>query len=385
MIKQNFIKREIMNLLLTYQNELLALLAVIVVIFIYFIFQKNKTSNNDNDKEKKIEAKKAEASSLLSKENLKQEEEKTEKDEIEKIEQKKFPSEEDFKLDGSQEGEFFIEEETEKVEEKGKQQTKIIKRDIPPHEKITKEDFKEFAGSRILVAEDNIINQKVILGLLADSGIEVIIANDGVETLEILEQDNNFTLILMDAHMPNMDGFEATRKIRENSNFSHIAIIALSGDTAADDVRKMHEAGMIEHLEKPLKIDALYDMLYAYTPQKNDNFSENFNELNIEEGLEISGNDQAFYNEILSEFLSTYKQSHLQIDNYLKQNNIKAADQLLLDIIGVSANIGADSLYKSAQNLKASLASNDNKRSRLIFNFKETLEKLIKEIQNYLP
>ncbi len=124
-----------------------------------------------------------------------------------------------------------------------------------------------------MLVEDNIINQKVILGLWARSGIDVVVANDGVEALEILEKDNNFILILMDAHMPRMDGFEATRKIRKNPALNHIAVVALSGDTTADSIKKMTESGMNEHLEKPLRMDALYDIIYAYTPDKNRNSS----------------------------------------------------------------------------------------------------------------
>jgi len=368
MIEQYFIKREIMNLLLAYQNELLALVAIIVVFFIYLIVKK-KTTPNNNDKEH--EAKRAQEAPSITP-DLIQQERSTEKEEERTLE-----------LDGTQEGEFIIEELT-PLQKETQERKQIRKRDVPPHDKITKNNFKEFAGERILIAEDNIINQKVILGLLAESGIQVTVANDGVEALEILEKDNNFTLILMDAHMPRMDGFEATRKIRENPKYDHIVVIALSGDTAADDVRKMTEAGMAEHLEKPLKIDALYDILYAYSQQADQIQTQTFKELDTEEGLEIAGNDETFYIEILTEFFNTYAKAYQVIEKKLKRNEIDAVDKLLLDIIGVSANIGAKKLNKTAQELKVTLSSNDNKRSRILFQFKENLENLLKEIRNYL-
>ena len=189
----------------------------------------------------------------------------------------------------------------------------------------------------------------------------------------------------MDAHMPRIDGFEATRKIRQNSSYDHIVVVALSGDTAADDIRKMTEAGMTEHLEKPLKMDALYDIFYAYSPEAEiNNNALSYNELDIDEGMEISGYDTAFYHEILNEFINSYENAHEIIDTLVKQNNLQDADRLLLDIIGVSANIGAKKLTKTAGNLKSSLNSNDNEKSRLLFQFKEDLENLAKEIKNHL-
>jgi len=360
-----------MDLITAYQNELLALVAILVVIFIYLIIKRKaadasiQANNEDGTSVEKIET--------------------AVKEVIEKEQESPLVEKEASTtlLDGKEEGDFGVVEE--KPARKIQEEPKVIKkRDVPPHAKITKNDFKEFSGQRILLAEDNIINQKVILGLLAESSIEVIVANDGVEALEILEKDDNFTLILMDAHMPRMDGFEATQKIRQNPAYDHIVVVALSGDIAADDIRKMTEAGMSEHLEKPLKIDALYDILYAYTPAKNNTDNLNYTELNIEEGVEISGNDDSFYQEILMEFVKSYKNAHEIIDSFIKHNNTENADKLLLDIIGVSANIGAQKLTETARELKTSLNNNDNEKSRLLFKFKENLENLVKEIQNYL-
>ncbi len=117
---------------------------------------------------------------------------------------------------GKEEGDFGVitpahEDKLNDVTDRRKSDKTIQKRSVPEHGKITKQNFSEFAGERILVAEDNPINQKVLLGLLAGSGIELVLADDGQEALDILENDTNFLMILMDAHMPRVDGFEATR------------------------------------------------------------------------------------------------------------------------------------------------------------------------------
>ena len=260
---------------------------------------------------------------------------------------------------------------------------------VPPHEKIKKEDFSRFSGMHILLAEDNIINQKVILGLLGDSGINIEVADDGQEALNILEKNNNFTLILMDAHMPNIDGFEATRIIRKNPKYDHIVVVALSGDTASDDIKKMKDAGMSETLEKPLKMDALYDILYAYNtrePKQNKENSPKNNTiaLNIKEGLNICANDQELYQEVLNEFLNNYANSSELLNSFIQKNNYNEADKLLLDIAGVTANLGANTLHDIALKIKESLKKENQPLSSILQNYQEELQKTVNEIKIYI-
>ncbi len=290
---------------------------------------------------------------------------------------------------GTEEGDFGEVEITEEHIAKRKSKKVIHKRNVVQHGKITKQNFKEFAGIRILVAEDNLINQKVLTGLLADSGIELVIANDGKEALDILEKDRDFLMILMDAHMPRVDGFAATRQIRTNPDYDNIVIVALSGDTAADDVRKMQEAGMSEHLEKPLRMDALYDIIYAYTGALTPNDNEYVNviitpELNGDKGLAICGGDEHFYLEILNEFVLTYSHSANQLNDLLQNENFKEADKLLLDILGISANIGAELLHETAYSLKDALNDTQEKSYlTLVEQYQTHLEALLEDIKEY--
>ncbi len=258
------------------------------------------------------------------------------------------------------------------------------KREVPYHDRIKKEDFSYFKGVRVLIAEDNIINQKVISGLLAGSGIEYVIANDGVEALEILQKDKNFNLVLMDVHMPRLNGFETTRKIREIKEYEHIAVIALSGDTATDDIKKMTQSGMEEYLEKPLRMDALYDVLYAYTDDPNQTSNLNTKELNIEDGLEICCGDKEFYDDILNDFINSYSDAPKRIETFLKNNRRKEIDILLLDIAGVAANIGANILHTTALEFKQSLQTSAiTELQSKLENFTLHLNTLLQEITEY--
>ena len=228
---------------------------------------------------------------------------------------------------------------------------------IPQHSQTTKEDFKKFAGMRILVAEDNLINQKVIAGLLNESGIELVFANDGMEALSLLNNQHDFDLILMDAHMPNMDGFAATRKIRENQDFENLPVVALSGDVASDDIKKMYDVGMDAHLEKPLKMDALYEVFEAFAKKNEPTYSsaDTTTILDTQEGIRISGGDKEFYKEILKEFLQEYSNAHNETLHLLEEDKREKADALLLDISGITANIGAKETHQIAMQLKEQL------------------------------
>ncbi|MFH0709971.1 MAG: response regulator [Pseudomonadota bacterium] len=298
----------------------------------------------------------------------------------------------EISLYGTEEGDFGVitpTPEDKTLTDRRKNDKTIQKRSVPEHGKITKQNFSEFAGERILVAEDNIINQKVLLGLLAGSGIELVMANDGQEALDILENDTNFLMILMDAHMPRVDGFQATRIIRENSQYDHIVVVALSGDTASDDIQKMKNAGMSEQLEKPLRMESLYKIIYAYTgketPVSEPAETVMRENLDMDKGLQTCGGDEDFYREILSEFMSDYANSSDKLGELLRSNNLHDADAYLLDIIGVTANIGADSLREIASTMKLALSDTHERSYFILFDqYKVKLDRLIEDIREYL-
>jgi len=127
------------------------------------------------------------------------------------------------------------------------------------------------AGIRgnILLVEDNLINQQVALGILQIQGYSVTVANNGREALDAHEQ-GAFDLILMDCHMPEMDGFEATREIRGRERSSigkRVPIIALTANAMAQDREECLNAGMDDHLSKPFTMLTLQDRLDRWMPR----------------------------------------------------------------------------------------------------------------------
>jgi two-component system sensor histidine kinase/response regulator len=119
---------------------------------------------------------------------------------------------------------------------------------------------------RIILAEDNIINQKVAVSLLENWGHEVTVVNDGREAVDSLQQQN-FDLVLMDVQMPNMDGLEATRRIRNATSSkinSRIPIIAMTAHAMKGDRENFLAAGMDDYISKPINVDEVLNILNKY-------------------------------------------------------------------------------------------------------------------------
>ncbi|MFC2073725.1 ATP-binding protein, partial [Campylobacterota bacterium] len=121
-------------------------------------------------------------------------------------------------------------------------------------------------GVKILLAEDNKVNQIVAMGLLEDYLVEIDVANNGQEAVDMALKAK-YDIVLMDLQMPVMDGFEATHRIREMDNYKHTPIFALSAAVMQEDKKLTQEAGMDEHLAKPIDKEILVKTLVAYSLQ----------------------------------------------------------------------------------------------------------------------
>jgi len=135
--------------------------------------------------------------------------------------------------------------------------------------------IQDILGAKVLLAEDNAFNQQVARELLESNGLVVTIANTGRKAIEIVNKEN-FDVILMDIQMPEMDGFTATRKLREDPLFRDIPIIAMTAHAMADDRRKSLEAGMNDHITKPIDPDILFDTLVKWIPAKKREITNNY-------------------------------------------------------------------------------------------------------------
>jgi CheY-like chemotaxis protein len=143
-------------------------------------------------------------------------------------------------------------------------------KEMPESEKTLEKKHEAIQGHKlkILLAEDNIVNQKVATSLLIKKwGHEVTIANNGIEAVKALEK-NDFDIVLMDIQMPDMDGMEATRLIRE-SDARHknrtIPIIAMTAHAMKGDKEKFLDAGMNDYISKPINVDEFMSIIKKYS------------------------------------------------------------------------------------------------------------------------
>ncbi len=130
---------------------------------------------------------------------------------------------------------------------------------------------KELPGMRILLVEDHIVNQKIISKLTQKWKIESAIAENGSEAIDIVKNDQNFDLILMDLHMPEVGGVEATKRIRalEDDFYHEVPIIAITADVSSDIIIETESSGMNDFITKPFHPHLLFDILSKFYNASN--------------------------------------------------------------------------------------------------------------------
>ncbi len=122
-------------------------------------------------------------------------------------------------------------------------------------------------NKKILLVDDDTRNSYALSKALTDSGMKVIVAENGKMAIDKIEQENDIDIVLMDVMMPVMDGYEATTRIRENSAFRNLPIISLTAKAMPEDKAKSLEAGANDYLTKPVNIDKLINLLRLWLYQ----------------------------------------------------------------------------------------------------------------------
>lgn len=150
--------------------------------------------------------------------------------------------------------------------------TRPIGHNVKEEEEIEKYDF---SGKRLLLVEDNAINQEIAMALLEETNISVDAANDGTTAIKILEENpaGTYDIVLMDVQMPIMDGYEATRQIRnfDDPAKANIPIVAITANAFDEDRRLAIEAGMNDHLTKPIEANEMFKTINRFFEKTTNN------------------------------------------------------------------------------------------------------------------
>lgn len=245
-------------------------------------------------------------------------------------------------------------------------------------------------GTNIIVAEDNKINQQIVGELLTREGFSVTIANDGQEVLDLLEKDEfEYQLVLMDIQMPNLNGREATKKIRATEGkYRKIPIVAMTAHALEIERQKCLEAGMNDFLTKPLEIEKLFQALSKYidivsvSTKESGETSVKLDFLDVEQGIKHLNGDEGFYLEILYTFLTDYKDYDKTLETLFA---VDEKDDIIIEahtIKGLAATIGATKLHKDAENLEMKMRDGNYDFDSLI-ELTKTLKELTTNLEKY--
>ena len=229
-------------------------------------------------------------------------------------------------------------------------------------------------GAQLLLAEDNEINQQVAKELLENSGINVTIANDGQEAIDILgAAPDFFDGVLMDIQMPVMDGITASQILRKNPLFKKIPIIAMTANAMQSDIEQCLSAGMNDHIGKPINVKEFFKKLnywiQAAAPKIPESYATiadasispttpttdeipNIPGIDTKTALIRIGGNKSVYKKILEKFVSSQSSVPREIKAALQENNFEQAKLLVHSLKGVSGNIGANQLHQQTEHLE---------------------------------
>lgn len=225
---------------------------------------------------------------------------------------------------------------------------------------------KRFAG-RVLLVEDNLVNQKVARRFLERLGCEVAVAENGVECIAAWEQDD-FKLVLMDVQMPVMDGYSATREIRDREGGGgRTPIVALTANAMTGQLERCLEAGMDGLLTKPLAVEALQDVLERYGLAMNELSSLDATAvaeiitadpavppIDAAQLREMAGDDAEFFRSIAETFATSSAQLLAQLRAAAAAGDAVALAKAAHALKGASANLYAETLREHSAELERS-------------------------------
>ena len=252
----------------------------------------------------------------------------------------------------------------------------LARRRVAPEHPLADRHADRLRGLRVLLAEDNEINQQIAVELLEGVGATVAVANDGVEAVrKVLSQPMppTFDVVLMDLQMPEMDGYQATQKIRADPRFARFPIIAMTAHATIEERQKCLDAGMNGHVSKPIDPASLFDTLERFVaptvkgaavppleparPAVAD--ADEWPDvpgLNVADGLSRVAGNKKLYRKLLRRFSSTQASAARDIASALAEHDRARAGRLAHTVRGVAGNIGAPAVQQAAADLETAIA-----------------------------
>jgi PAS domain S-box-containing protein len=259
-------------------------------------------------------------------------------------------------------------------------------------------------GIRVLLVEDNEMNQQVATELLESAGAFVVVANNGGEAVKILtcgDQGPAFDVVFMDLQMPEMDGFTTTRLLRRAPGLHKLPIIAMTAHALVEERQRCLDAGMNDHVSKPIDPDHLLSTLLRWAkprPQQPRDSHEpvatkkassevllpEIAGINLADGLKRVGRNRRLYRDLLVQFAAKQADVAAEISGALESGDIKLAERIAHTVRGVAGNIGITEVQSLAEKLEKALHDGDRKILSLLVEFASLMSAQVRAIENAL-
>ena len=232
------------------------------------------------------------------------------------------------------------------------------------------EVMAKLAGAKVLLVEDNEMNQELALELLRNAGMDVTLANHGQEALDILAQDRSFDGVLMDCQMPVMDGYTATREIRTTLQFKDLPIIAMTANAMVGDREKVLEAGMWDHIAKPLNVGEMFATIAKWIKPKaiagqkaaaqatltasagTIGLPSTLPGIDVEAGMATTMHNEKLYTRLLAKFRDNQRDFAALLATAQADPDPSAAARAAHTLKGTAGNIGAKGVQAAAGELE---------------------------------
>jgi PAS domain S-box-containing protein len=276
---------------------------------------------------------------------------------------------------------------------------------------VTADKGPRLEGMRILLVEDNEINQQIAVELLEGVGAKVNVANNGREAVDKLfpaSTPTPYDVVLMDLQMPEMDGYQATAKIRADSRFTRLPIIAMTAHATIEERQRCLDAGMNDHVSKPIDPTLFFATLGRfYTPQstasalaatdgakapaKIENSAGDevptIDGLDAQDGLSRVAGNKKLYLKLLRQFEQQQSEAPSQIEEALARNEIPIAERLAHTIKGVCGNLGIRAVQHVSAKLEKTIAAKTApaELEPALLDFKTTLDDFVSRLRAALP
>src|SRR5215469_9601675 len=255
------------------------------------------------------------------------------------------------------------------------------------------------SGLRVLLVEDNEVNQQIAKELLESEGAKVALASNGGEAVRFLTEGDHLPpcdVVFMDLQMPEMDGFTATRLLRAQPNLQKLPIIAMTAHVMADEVQCCLEAGMNDHVGKPIDPEAFFATLARWTrghpgaapnlPSKATSAGDKIilpelAGVDVAAGLERTAGNKRLYRDLLARFAVRHESTGNRIKEAFESGDHGQAERLAHSLKGVAGNLGINQIFVLAGTLESGIRESHAGTKGLIEELTSRLDRQLRIIR----